>query len=243
MNSSELALSKRHLSATYTGTWYALSVTSNVAVPRSERLSLDLWKEIVAAVLQGHFLFLRTQQLSAGALPNTMRHTSYLTYLVKSVKIWDKEKMFLSDFSERGRHLLHLILLGCEEIHTKEQNGYSRVVSFNISRLEWVDWVTNITAVTERRTLQLRSQTWPWGKANVRIYVLCCPSDTMSQALVIGNHVVVIWSWSELKFCSYRVRSGHSGVFHKSNSQVVSFLKCTKTNILEWPSQRPELDL
>lgn len=126
MNSSELALSKRHSSATCTGTRCTLTVTSNAAVPRSEELSLDLWKKIVAAVLQGHFLFLRTQQLSAAAAPNIMRHTSYLTYLVKSAKIWDSEKEIVAELFPLKRTTILVILLGSEEIiHGGAQQFFS----------------------------------------------------------------------------------------------------------------------
>lgn len=82
MNSSELALVKRHLSARYTGTSNTLLVTSNASVPKSKELSLDLWKKRVDAVLKGDF----QQNSCMGSFPNTRRHTPYVATLGKSVK-------------------------------------------------------------------------------------------------------------------------------------------------------------
>lgn len=64
------------------------------------------------------------------------------------------------------------------------------------------------------------------GGGGALIYALFCPLHTVSQALVIGNHAPVMkWdNYGDLKFCgsASRGRSGHTGLFHKSNSQKVT---------------------
>lgn len=80
MNSSELALVKRHSSARFVDTSNTLLVTSNASVPKSKVLSLDLWKKRVDAVLKGAF----QQNSCMWVLPQT--HTPYVATLGKSVK-------------------------------------------------------------------------------------------------------------------------------------------------------------
>lgn len=65
-----------------------------------------------------------------------------------------------------------------------------KIVFFGLMMIYW----TKVTA--ERRVLQPSSQAQAWGRDRVQIYVLLCPLDTISQVLVIGNHVMVILSQS-----------------------------------------------
>lgn len=146
-----------------------------------------------------------------------------------------KRKLLQNYFPERGlQYLLSCWVL--RKLYTEEHNSYSWVVWFkpvNFFKarmgcfmfcflMVWWGSIMKTKETAKRRILQLSSQTWPWSRGEVQIDVLFYPLDTMSRALVIGNHVMVLWLWSDLKFCFYTVRSGHNGVFHQSNNQVVS---------------------